>query len=55
MTSVNALLACNVAIPTHSRLGITTIGIVAITNSTLEKFTEAIVLGKIEQHEAQLS
>ena len=39
MTSVKALVAGNVAVPTHSRLGITSIGIVAIADSTVEGFT----------------
>ena len=55
MTSVNALVAGNVAITTHSRLGITSIRIVAIANSTIEGFTEAIVPGQIEEHEAHLT
>ena len=55
MTSVNALVAGNVVIPTHSRLGITSIGIVAIANSTIKGFTEEIVPGQIEEHEAHLT
>ena len=39
----------------HSRLGITSIGIVAIANSNIEGFTEAIVPGQIEEHEAHLT
>ena len=55
MTSVNAFVAGNVAIPTHSRLGITSIGIVAISNSTIEGLTEAIIPGQITEHEAHLT
>ena len=47
MTSVNALVAGNVAVPTYSRLGTTSIGIVAIADSTVEGFTEVIVPGQI--------
>ena len=55
MTSVNTLVAGNVAIPTHSRLNITSIGIVAVADSTVEGFTEVIVPGQIEEHEVHLT
>ena len=55
MTSVNALVAAYVAVPTHSRVGITSFGIVAIADSTVELFTKVIVPGQIEEHEAYLT
>ena len=45
MTSVNSLVAGNVVIPTHSRLSITSIGIVAIADSTIKGITKVIVPG----------
>ena len=55
MTSVNTLVVGNVSIPTHSRLNITSIGIVAVAASTLKGFTEIIVPGQIEEHEVHLT
>ena len=55
MTNVNGLVAGNVAVPTHSRLGIISIGIVAIADSTAEGFTEVIIPGQIEKHEAHVT
>lgn len=55
MTSVNLLVAGNVAIFTYSRLNITLIKIVTIADSIVEKFTEVIVLGKIKEDESHLT
>ena len=55
MTSVNSLVAGNVVILTHSRLSITSIGIVAIADSTIKGFTKVIVPGQTESHEAYLT
>ena len=55
MTSVNTLVAGNVAGPTHSRLGITSIKIVAIADSTVKGFTEMNIPGQIEEQEAHLT
>ena len=55
MTSVNTLVAGNVAIFTHSRLSITSIGIIIIADSIGAAFTEVIVPGQIEEHETHLT
>ena len=50
MTSVNTLVAGNVAIPTYSRLNITLIGIVSVADSTVDRFIEVIDPGQIKEH-----
>ena len=55
MTSVNTLVAGNIAIPTYSELNITSIGLVTIADNIVEKFTEIIVLGKIKEHDDNLT
>ena len=52
MTSVNTLVAGNVAIPTHLRLNIISIGIVAIADGTEEGFSKVIVPSQIDEHES---
>ena len=54
-TSVNKLVAGNVAIPTHSKLNITSIGIINIAHIIVEAFTEVIVPGQIDEHKAHLT
>ena len=55
MTSVNTVVAGNVAIPTNSRLNITSIEIVTIADSFVEGFIEVIVSVQIEEHDANLT
>ena len=55
MTSVNSLVAGNVAIPIHARVSNTVVGIIDIAVRSIEKFTKLIVLPSIENHAALLT
>ena len=55
MTSMNSLVADNVAIPIHSIVSNTVVGIIDIAVRSIDKFTKLIVLPSIENNAALLT